>query len=80
MNTIESNDIIDIFVTHLPDGFEQSEDDMLIKIAQPNEEPSGIPEIHDSLFIVHRGKKQYYVDRVQKGKEFVLAHFIYVED
>lgn len=36
--------------------------------------------MHDSLFVVRRGKKQYYVDRVRKGKEFMLAHFVYVAE
>lgn len=30
--------------------------------------------------MVKRDKKQYYVDRVKEGKEFNLAHFIYVKD
>lgn len=72
VNTINAkkDSIIDIFVTHLPDGFEINEEDedadMLVKIAQPNQETEGIPEIHDSLFVVHRGQKQYYVDRCEK--------------
>ena len=40
VNTIKGKDIIDIFVTHLSEGFVPSEEedgDMLIKIAQPNE-------------------------------------------
>lgn len=51
---------------------------MLVKIVQEgDEETSGIPEMHDSLFVVHRGNKQYYVDRCEK--QFKLAHFIYIK-
>lgn len=53
---------------------------MLVKIVTPDDDPSGIPQIHDSLFVVRRGKKQYYVDRCENGKEFKLAHFIYKKE
>ena len=65
INSIElPNDpnLIDIFVTNLPDDFEREEDSMLIKIVEEDGELSGIPEIHDSVFLVNRGKKQYYID------------------
>ena len=76
MNKIgEDKEIIDIFVTSLPFGFPQEEDSMLIKIIEEDGELSGIPEVHDSIFLVNRGKKQYYIDRTQK--EFMFAHFIY---
>ena len=35
---------------------------MIIKIVEEDGELSGIPEIHDSVFLVNRGKKQYYID------------------
>lgn len=65
VNTIQG-EVLDIFVTCLPDGFEQEEDSMLIKIVEEDGELSGIPEIHDSVFMVNRGQKQYYIDRNQK--------------
>jgi hypothetical protein len=34
---------------------------MLVKIVEEDGSLSGIPEIHDSLFVVHRENKQYYI-------------------
>lgn len=48
---------------------------MLIKIVEEDGSLSGIPEVDDSLFVVRREKKQYYIER--NHKEFVFAHFIY---
>ena len=39
---------------------------------------SGIPEIDDSLFVVRRCKKQFYIER--NSQEFMFAHFIYREE
>lgn len=39
---------------------------------------SGIPEINDSIFVVRRGRKQFYISRNEK--EFMLAHYVYREN
>ena len=34
---------------------------MLIKIVEEDGSLSGVPEVDDSLFIIHRQNKQYYI-------------------
>ena len=63
VNALKYDGIVDIFLTNLPEGFVKDEDSMLIKIVEEDGSLSGIPEIHDSLFVIHREKKQYYVER-----------------
>jgi prolyl 3-hydroxylase /prolyl 3,4-dihydroxylase len=75
VNSLEG-DILDVFVMKLPKGRDGGD---FITVVKENGEVDGhIPYSDETMFIVHRGKKNYYIDLVQK--EINLAHFIYRKD
>jgi hypothetical protein len=69
-----SEDVLDVFIVQLPKKVKDSEES-LIQIVDEQGNVSGIPYSNNSVFMVHRNNRNYYVDRVEK--EFFLGHLIY---
>jgi hypothetical protein len=55
--------VLDVFIVQLPEGVEDSDDNLIQIIDENGNISGGIPAVNDSVFIVHRNKKNYYVDR-----------------
>lgn len=67
------DDILDVFILQEPNGHHQGQ---FIRIVNEGGDVAGtIDYATDMMFIVHRGKKNYYIDPVEK--EMNLAHLIY---
>jgi hypothetical protein len=73
INSLGEN-ILDVFIVQLPKKVKDSEES-LIQILDEQGNASGIPYINNSVFIVHRNNRNYFIDRVEK--EFFLGHLIY---
>lgn len=59
----------------MPHNARDSEDNIIQIVAENGSICGGIPTINNSVFIVHRKNKNYFIDRVDK--EFFLGHLIY---
>lgn len=73
INSIEEN-VLDVFIVQLPKKIKNSEES-LIQIVDEKGSVSGIPYINNSVFMIHRNNRNYFIDRVEK--EFFLGHLIY---
>lgn len=67
-------EILDVFIVQLGEGVENSEES-LVQILDEQGNVSGIPYLNNSVFVVHRNNRNYFVDRVEKP--FFLGHLTY---
>ena len=73
INSLGEN-ILDVFIVQLPENVENSNEN-LIQVVDENGSTSGIPYINNSVFMIHRKSKNYFIDRVEQG--FFLGHLMY---
>lgn len=75
INTLgDGSDILDVFIVQLSKKTKNS-DDSIIQIVDEKGNTSGIPSINNSVFMIHRNEKNYFVSRA--SHEFYLGHLIY---
>lgn len=66
--------ILDVFIVQLGEGVENSEES-LVQILDEQGNVNGIPYMNNSVFVMHRNNRNYFVDRVDK--QFFLGHLMY---
>lgn len=74
INSLDES-VLDVFIIKLPEGVEDNSDNLIQIVDENGSISGGIPAITDSVFIVHRNKKNYYVERAEQS--FFLGHLIY---
>lgn len=66
--------ILDVFILQLPNGG-SSINSFISVIDEHGKKEGDIPYMNDHMFIIHRGKKNYYIDIVEE--DVYLGHLMY---
>jgi len=73
MNSLGDN-IIDVFILQMK-GKSKPESSFITVIDEEGNVTGGIPYENDCMFVVNRGKKNYYIDLVEE--DIYVCHMIY---
>ncbi len=67
--------VLDVFIMQLPNGDTDIEKFFINIIDENGQIEGGIPYMNDTMFLVQRGKKNYYIDVAEE--DVYVGHLIY---
>lgn len=74
VNNLGEN-VLDVFILQLPNGDTDIEKFFINIIDEEGRVEGGVPYANDTMFLIQRGKKNYYIDVCEE--EVLVAHLIY---